>query len=430
VSYVDTLNELQSLDLDLYHFLTTLDKIRMSKGAVSYLTTMSIRLYYIHKVLKDTGTFYLHCDPTMSHYLKLVCDLIFNERNFRNEIVWCYRGGGRSHNDFARKHDIILRYSKTENYRFYDKDIRIDYEARDFGKGHDSVWGKHKGSNKVYGWNEGGKIPEDWWRIDQLNSGADERLGYPTQKPEELLERIIKSSSDEGDLVADFFCGCGTTIASAQKLKRNWLGVDISHLAIKLIIDRLTKPYKEHRAKIIRDNIEVTGFPKDVDSAKMLARESDNGRFGFQDWIVEVMLGGIANPKKVADGGFDGYIPYNKGDKKKGLIVIEVKSGKVNVKNIREFIQVVNKQEADMGIFVCFKEYVTAPMMSEAKHQGYLEPERYKSTYDKIQILTVENLLDGEGIKFPFKLYQEETFKKATKKDFAINTTDNLFKEE
>ena len=476
VSYLDTLNELQDLDLDLYNLLTTLDRIRISKGAVSYLTTMAIRIYYIHKVLKDTGSFYLHCDPTMSHYLKVVCDIIFIEKNFRNEIVWKRT---TAHNDpgrYGANIDIILFYTKTDKwqwndlYRQHDENYLARFKHKDSNgrlwqddnlsakglrgggyeyeyKGTRSLWRvplstmqKLDSEGKLHFTNKGGirlkrYLDENkgivlqalWDDISPINSQAKERLGYPTQKPEELLERIVKASSNEGDLVADFFCGCGTSIAVAQKLKRNWLGVDISHLAIKLIVDRLTKPYQKQRAKAIRDNIHIAGFPKDIASAKELASNTEAGCFGFQDWVVEVMLGGVVNPKKVADGGYDGYLSFFKTEKTKGVILVEVKSGKVNVKNLREFIHVVETQQSDLGVFVCFSEQVTKPMQHEAKTQGYFENEHYPQKFDKIQIITVEDLLEGKDIHLPSEFFVRDTFKAAKKKLDADDEQGHLF---
>ncbi len=417
VSYIDTINEIQSLDLDLYSFLSNLDSIKVPKGTVSYLSTMAIRIYYIHKVLKDTGSFYLHCDPTMSHPLKMICDLIFGAKNFRNEIIWSYNKWAVSKISFSRNHDIILFYSKdmdniSFNTLFQD---RAASTLKRFGK-----------KKIVSGFNDTGErlpsqtleeespgvIMSDVWNLPIIAPSSNERLGYPTQKPEKLLERIIQASSNKGDLVADFFCGCGTTIAAAQRLKRNWIGVDISHLAVKLILDRLTQPYPARRAKIIRENIQVSGFPSDIDGAKMLARETDNGRFRFQDWIIEVMLGGVANPKKTADGGFDGYLPFYLTQDKKGNILIEVKSGTIGLKNIREFIHVIEKRKAELGVFVCFEEQVSGETRREAKQAGYFESESYPGKYDKIQILTVDDLLDGKGIALP---YRKEAFKTATK---------------
>lgn len=210
-------------------------KLVLGKGSLlAYLVSMTLRLVEIHRVLKPTGTFYLHCDPTSSHYLKLLLDAVFCSQggNFINEIVWCYRGGGTPKKDFGRRHDVILRYAKTDQYTFYSDEIRIPYQAEGIGRTDDAMWGKHKGTNKVYKPNALGKVPEDWWLMNILNANAPERLGYPTQKPESLLERIIRASSVENDVVLDAYCGCGTTVAVAQRLNRQWIGIDLSLIHI------------------------------------------------------------------------------------------------------------------------------------------------------------------------------------------------------
>jgi len=474
VSYYDTLDEIRVIDLDLYTFLNTLNNIHISKSAVSYLTTMAIRIWYMHKVLKDTGSFYLHCDPTMSHYLKILCDLIFGEKNYKNELVWKRTSAHSDSGKFGNNIDIILFYTKSENYiwnhqftdhgeeylkRFHhkDKDGRFwtdgPITAKGLtGGGYEYEYKGIKGywrcplttmerldkENKLHftkndgirlkkylDENKGNPLQALIDDIPPINSQANERLGYPTQKPEALLERIIKASSNEGDLVADFFCGCGTTIAVAEKLNRNWLGVDISHLAIKLIKKRLVDKIEttEIRNEYSK-TIEIKGFPQDIASAKALAREDydiqkediteakkiedkklekkkTKGRVRFQEWIVEVMLGAVLNPKLTADGGWDGHEIFEVEEGKKETVLIEVKSGNVNVKNMREFIQVVNSQKAAIGVFVCFGEQVTRPMLEEATKEGYYRQENYQKRYAKIQILTVEDLLNGQGIKFP-----------------------------
>ncbi|MBS4027190.1 MAG: site-specific DNA-methyltransferase, partial [Ignavibacteriales bacterium] len=242
--------------------------------------------------------------------------MIFGENNFLSEIVWCYRERGISKTYWNNKHDIILFYVKKVGEHNFNCNVVLEPYSEEYlkkfkyedEKGLYQIRGKNiQGSpvQKADGltpkaevlypdltyrqYMQDGMLPLDWWQIPLLNKSANERLGYPTQKPEALLERVIKASSNEGDIVADFFCGCGTTIAVAERLHRNWLGVDISHLAIKLIVNRLTKPYEEDeekKRKWILENIEITGFPKDVASAKELARNTKDGRFGFQDWIV------------------------------------------------------------------------------------------------------------------------------------------------
>ena len=211
----DSLAELQSLQTEKIHrLLITYSEV--APFAFPYLVMMSLRIIELHRVLKPSGSFYLHCDPTMSHYLKTVCDIIFVRKNFRNEIIWCYKLGGRPQKGFPKKHDIILFYSKTEDFNFYDNSVRVPYES----DGGYIKTGRKIVKGKVYKVNPLGKVPEDWWFISALNRQSKERLGYPTQKPEALLERIIKASSNEGDTVLDAFCGCGTTVDIAEGLKR------------------------------------------------------------------------------------------------------------------------------------------------------------------------------------------------------------------
>ncbi|NLO19462.1 MAG: site-specific DNA-methyltransferase, partial [Ignavibacteria bacterium] len=440
VSYKDGLREIADLNINLYHFLKNLDKIDVSKSTVAYLTTIAHRLHYMHKLLKETGSFYLHCDPTMSHYLKIVCDLVFHKDNFRNEIVWKrVTSAKRQSETFTKANDIIFFYTKSSKFYFnklfeeysegYVKKFykHIDesgrrYTLSDFtqsGQGPSRYFGEEIGTlkppkgkhwiwsqeridealkkNQIYftknklprikrylDEKEGMPISNIWDNIYNLQGSSKESLGYPTQKPEALLERIISASSNEGELVADFFCGCGTSVSVANRLNRNWLGVDISHLAIKLILKRLTDGLEETAKKEFLSSIEINGFPKDIASAKELAVKDKKGRIDFQEWVVEFLLGGILNPKKTADGGWDGYLTFPKNDGEKGILLIEVKSGNCNVKNIREFINVIDGQNADIGVFVCFVEQLTKPMLEAAKDAGNYE--NYK--FDRIQILT------------------------------------------
>jgi site-specific DNA-methyltransferase (adenine-specific) len=447
VSYKDTKEQIKDLDLDLFHLLDSFDKIRISKSAVAYLTTMAIRIWYMHKVLKETGSFYLHCDPTMSHYLKIVCDMVFGINNFLNELIWCYKERGISKTYYNRKHDVILFYAKKRNYHAFNwheikeaysevtlkKFKYVDEYGRKFRIRGRNVPEAGKWRRKTdipiefeseftyrqYLIEPEGSLPKDWFEIPFLNQAAKERLGYPTQKPERLLEKIIKASSNKNDLVADFFCGCGTTVAVAERLGRKWMGVDISHLSIGLIEKRIIHSY----GKQIKETYEINGFPKDIASAKELAH-SQGGRLKFQDWIIESKLGGVHNPRKTADGGWDGHATFQM-DKKKEVVLIEVKSGQVNVKNLREFIHVVTVQQASIGVFVCFAEYVTKPMQLEAKNQGYFHQEFFGQRYRKIQILTVEEILDEKEIQKPQTT--RETFKQAQRDIKKSANQNNLF---
>ena len=225
--WIETIKE----DYDgIYNFLTSVRNLsgfqsRKNKHYLynyCYLCYMAIRLIEMHRILKDTGSIYLHCDQTMSHYLKILMDLIFGEKNFRNEIVWCYKWGGtNTKKNFKPKHDLIFRYSKTNEFIFNLNDILM--------YGDKSGWKSEKK----------GRIPNDWWDIPSINTQAKEKVGYPTQKPIALLERIIKASSNEGDVVLDPFCGCATTCIASEKLGRQWIGIDISIKAYELVRERL-----------------------------------------------------------------------------------------------------------------------------------------------------------------------------------------------
>ncbi len=412
VKYIDSMNELlEHKQLDLYNFLKLVESTDHS--AAAYLTTMAHRIYYMKALLKDTGSFYLHCDPTMSHYLKLVCDYLFGKKNFRNEIVWWYKGNSIPKKVFPRKHDIIFSYSKSENSKLFPDRIILPYSDLTLKRyNHTDNDGKKfkisalkNGKQEVVYMKEG-KYADDVWEIPVVRGKV--ALGYPTQKPESLLERIIKASTNEGDVVADFFCGCGTTIAVAEKLNRNWLGVDISHLAIKLILDRLTNPLDENSKKTLLTEIEINGYPKDIASAYQLAQSTKKGRFKFQDWVIEVLIGGVSNEKKTADSGFDGYFTFNKNDKEKGIGIIEVKSGNVKISDIAYIIEAAARKNADLAVFVCFEEFLTDGMLQKAKQQGYFIG--YK--IDKIQILTIEQLLQGKNVHLPGGV-SNTTFKKA-----------------
>lgn len=476
VAYMDELHMLAELNKDLYDVLTAFSKAKsISHTAVAYLTTMALRIYYMHKLLKDTGSFYLHCDQTMSHYLKLVCDMIFGEKNFRNNITWkrahTIKGNaGQGKKSLDINSDEILFYTKTDKsnfnpvfqvysedylnkfYRFTEPDgrkYRLISMIGPGGAAKGNPFYEIMGVQRYWRYSEkkmkeliekgmiiqtnpntvpqrkqyledgkGISIQTIWDDIPALSASSQERLGYPTQKPEALLERLIKMSSNEGDVVADFFCGCGTTIAVAQKLNRKWLGADISHLAIRLIVKRLVDSYGEG----VKHNIKIHGFPADVASARELAEKTDKGRILFQEWVIEVLLNGVVNEKKVADGGFDGYLTYQT-QAGKEFVLIEIKSGKVNVTNIREFVQVIDKQNANAGIFVCFENTVTKEMLKEAKHAGHIKIGNVEFGQDKIQILTIEQLMSNHYPNLP---NVSSTFKKAQRKE-SKGTSYGLF---
>lgn len=210
------------------------------KGDMSYLIYMSRRLLEMHRVLKESGSIYLHCDATMSHSLKIVMDCIFGKKNFRNEIIWCYRGAGYPKKDFGKRHDVLLRYSKTKDYTFNLDAVREEYAETTKQRFKHYIGNKRKGTDfGEQSLNPLGKHPDDWWQIQPIAPSAKERKGYPTQKPLKLLEKIIKASSNPGDIVLDPFCGCATALVAAEALERQWIGIDISPKAEMLVKSRL-----------------------------------------------------------------------------------------------------------------------------------------------------------------------------------------------
>ena len=370
---------------------------------MAYLVMMALRLVELHRVLKPTGSFYLHCDPMASHYLKIVLDQIFGVENFRNEIVWCYKRWPSKQTNFQKMHDVILRYGKSEDViwnQLYDGFTEQTKKRIKGGKKIEHYVGE-SGKVLIRATNEvsPGVAMCDYWNIPMIAGQAKERRGYPTQKPEALLKRIIKASSNEGDVVLDAFCGCGTAIAVAQQLNRRWVGIDITHLAIALLKYRL--------ADVFGDDVEyeIIGEPKDAASAKALAVQD---RYQFQWWALSLIRARpYQDKKKGADEGVDGAIYYEDVDPdkpKKTLtrkIVVQVKSGKVSVRDIRELKSVVEAQDAVIGVFITLNP-PTQPMLKEAATAGRFQWLHVNhTTYPKIQIRTIEELLAGHGIEYP-----------------------------
>ena len=308
-------------------------------GMLAYLLYMSDRLIEMHRLLKPTGSLYLHCDPTASHYLKLLLDQIFGAKNFRNEIVWCYAGGGSGGHDFPKKHDTIFRYSKGGDYIFNEDAVRIPYDS-DY-KSTAFPGADTRAPGKAYTRNPKGKVVQDWWDKMPRPYGKD-RLGYPTQKPLKLLERIIRASSHKGDVVLDPFCGCGTTVEAAHDLKRKWVGIDVSSFAIELI--------KEKRFKDL--DVPVEGIPYDFRSAKKLAKASP---FRFETWAIMRIPGLAPNTKQRGDGGVDGMgTLWQKADNHDSkLVLAQVKAGdKFNIAALRSFIGVMETKGAVLGVYI------------------------------------------------------------------------------
>ncbi len=380
---------------------------------LAYLVMMAPRLVELRRVMKSTASIYLHCDPTASHYLKMLMDAVFGAKNFRNELIWCYSTSGRPRKEFAKKHDVILFYSKTRNYFWNNKEVRIPY-SQEYIKSHfrdkDSRGRLCRkrfdaGKWRVY-YPEEGMIPNDWWEIPYVNSMAKERLGYPTQKPELLLERIIKASSKQEDVILDPFCGCGTAIAAAQKLNRYWIGIDITHLAINLIKHRLLDTFGNQL------KFRVIGEPTSLPDAKALAASDP---YQFQFWALGLVGARPVEERKGADRGIDGKIVFQ-ADKPAEFkeVLIQVKAGHTSVAHIRDLRGVVDRENAAIGVLISM-ENPTRQMKAEAASAGFYESITWGKKYPKIQLLTIEQVLGGKQIDMPPIRQVGTTFKKAKK---------------
>jgi DNA modification methylase len=446
---------------------------------MAYLAMMAPRLVELRRVLKETGSIYLHCDPTASHYLKILMDAVLGGENFADEIIWRrtttkndYKQGAVN---WPRVHDTLLMYHRSTAaarqakrfkqpfspydesylntfYTFNDPDGRryrlSDLSAPGQGsRGHPEYeflgvmryWRYNKEKmQKLY--DEGkiefrptGKVPfkktyldempgvaigDVWTDVRGMINLSNEMLGYPTQKPEALLERIIEASSNEGDVVLDPFCGCGTAISAAQKLNRRWIGIDITHLAVNLIKTRLSDAFGPE----IKTTYEVVGEPTDYEGAAALAAED---KFQFQSWALGLVGARPAGPtRKGADKGIDGRKTFH--DDNSGVskdIIFSVKGGGVTDSQLRDLEGVLVHEKAEIGVFLSFEE-PTRPMKKRAAEAGL-----YKSsdgtTYPRLQILTIQQMLDGKQPEYPLHR-RDATFKKAPRSRPAAAENLNL----
>jgi site-specific DNA-methyltransferase (adenine-specific) len=413
-TYIDITEKAPRKVADL---IITLRSFLGSNDMMAYLVMMAIRLVELRRVLKDTGSIYLHCDPTASHYLKLVLDAVFGMSNFRNEIVWRYRRWPAKQKHFQRMHDIIFRYTKSKDWQWNQLYEELSESSRKQWKGKlrvDIKDQRGKRHSEILEKESPGVPMSDVWEISQLTAPWKEYLGYPTQKPEALLERIIKASSKEGDIVLDPFCGCGTTISIAEKFKRKWIGIDITHLAISLMRHRLKDTFGD------QVQFKVVGEPVDLKGAEELAKQDP---YQFQWWALGLVGARPAEneQKKGRDTGIDGYIyfhdePQNKQPKTK-RIIIQIKSGNVNPGQIRDLKGVVEREKAQIGVFITLQE-PTSGMKTEAVSSGFYWSPGWNKNYPKVQILTIKEFLEGKGIDYPPKT--SITFKKAEKHKFEI----------
>ena len=362
---------------------------------MAYLAMMAVRLVELHRVLKPTGSLYLHCDPTASHYLKLVLDAVFGLKNFRNEIVWCYRKWSVTQGQFVRNHDTIFFYSRDHRRQIFNTQYTAPSPGtmkRWKGQKQQAVFDgdgvRHATSNE--GEDAKSAMP-DWWDISILNPNAKERLGYPTQKPVALLERIVAASSNPGDVVLDPFCGCGTAVDAAQKLGRNWIGIDITHLAIGLIEKRLKEGYGDDA------RFETIGVPRDLASAQRLATDNPHQ---FQAWIA-LKLGGWPwmGGKKGGDKGVDGYFYYvDEGGKTETGVIWVMAGTNLNPSMVRDIGRVMDRDGHRMGLFVCASE-PTRGMIDEANSHGLIQTEFGR--FPALQCFTLGALFDGYHPRLP-----------------------------
>ena len=358
---------------------------------MAYLVMMGIRIVEMHRILKPTGSLYLHCDPSASHYLKIILDTVFGTENFRNEIVWCYRGAGYPKKDFGRRHDIIFRYSKGNQYIFNLDNVREEYAEATKERFKHYIGNKRtQGDFGLQKLNPLGKHPDDWWQIQPIAPSANERTGYPTQKPIALYERIVSASSNEGDLILDPFCGCGTTLIAAEELHRQWIGIDLTYLAIGAVNHQMDRYFPQ-----LQDSISIVGTPENEAQALELAHTDPQG---FEEWCVTHVLKFKSNAKKVADGGIDGTFRFplgkQQGRQAFGKAVAQVKGGNYTLGHIRDFRTAMQNQNADLGVFV-----VTSPpsngIRTEANRTGIYHHPLFDMEAPALQIYEIQDYFRG-----------------------------------
>lgn len=461
----------QSIEL-----LSGLEKVLGRGSLLSYLTHMTVRIAEIFRVLKSTGSFYLHCDSSASHYLKLILDSIFCPfgGEYVNEIIWkraeTVKGNfGQGSLRFDSNTDTIFLYSKTVGKNIFRQPFKeyseeyikqfYKYKEKDSGRQYRLIsmigpGGAAKGNPEyeVMGikrfWRyskdkmaqlikqglvvqtspntvpqkkqyldegKGVAIQSLWDDIKALHATDSERLGYPTQKPEALLERIIEVSSNEGDVILDAYCGCGTTVAVAERLNRKWIGMDITYQSISLILKRL----EEHFGMSTIKNIVLTGVPEDFESAELLAnKQDDKTRKEFEKWAILTYSNNraIINEKKGGDGGIDGIaflLDLNKKtEQDHKQILFSVKSNRSSPPSVvRDFFGTIEREGAVMGILLTL--YKMNNLVKESKKYGIYNNTLLGQTYPKIQVVSVEELLSGKTMKIPTSL---EVLKEAEKK--------------
>ncbi|MBB3474150.1 DNA methyltransferase [Sphingomonas sp. BK345] len=386
---------------DAFQLLDSLRRFLGENDMLAYLAMMTIRLIELRRVLKPSGSLYLHCDPTAGHYLKLLLDGVFAPRAFRREIVWRsgWVSGFKTRTaNWVRNHDTIF---------YYVRDPAADWTFNKQYVAHAAGYERRGG-----GANPLGKPIDDVWDDPALyspniKSFSVEKLGYPTQKPVALLERIIAASSRPGDLVLDPFCGCGTAVHAAQKLARRWIGIDVTHLAIALIEKRLHAAFPDAR-------FTVEGTPRDLASAEDLARRD---RYQFQWWVV-FLIGAMPHGgrRKGADGGVDGLLYCRPDGRTVERALVSVKSGEqVGVAMVRELHSAMVRDRAIAGVFVT-RAAPTEPMIREAAAVGRFASSATGRSYARLQILTLAELMAGKRPDLPH-IDPNAAFRQAVRED-------------
>jgi DNA modification methylase len=462
-AYQDTVELGGQVSRAMQAFRTVLGENTM----LAYLAMMAPRLVELRRVMKPTASIYLHCDPTASHYLKMLMDAIYSAFYFRNEIVWKRTSGHSDSGVYGKAHDVILYYTKgskfthNKQYQEYDSSYVdshyrfVDENGRIFRTDNLTAMGL-SGGGYTYEWNgvsriwrcpiekmqqlaEEGRIrytrngtaeyiryldempgmptQDIWTDIPPINARAAERLGYPTQKPQALLERIINASSNPGDMVLDPFCGCGTAVAAAHKLERRWTGIDITFLAMTLMKNRLRDAFGDDVP------FRVIGEPVSLPDAQALATSDP---YQFQWWALDLVHARPVEGKKGADKGIDGRLYFHDegaGGKTK-QVILSVKAGHTNVTHLRDLRGVLDREGAQIGVLITMEE-PTKPMRTEAASAGFYDSETWGTRHPRLQILTIAELLNGKGIDMP-PTRGNVTFKKAERvsKDAGQNALD------
>ncbi|MET8177447.1 DNA methyltransferase [Streptomyces sp. NPDC005336] len=443
--------------------LTAFRALLGESDAMAYLVNMAPRLVELSRVLAPTGSLYLHCDSIMSHYLKVLLDAIFGISNFRNEIIWKRTSGHSDAGRYGRVHDVILFYTKGKKsvwnkqyqpygeeyvdqyYRYVEGETNRKFMSGDLsaaglaGGGYEYVWNgirrvwrcpeetmkRYEEEGRIFYTRNGmprmkryldeskGMPAQDVWAdIEPLRSWHQEKLAYPTQKPVELLERIIRASSNEGDVVLDPFAGCGTTVDAAQSLKRRWIGIDITFIAVDLMEKRLIHVHGPG----VAETYEILGIPRDLGGAKALFRRS---AFDFERWAVS-QINAQPNEKQVGDKGVDGVARFYLDKNKIGKIIASVKGGKIVTPSVvRDLLGTVESQKAQMGVLITMTK-PSAGVLDAANHGGTYKWPLNNQIYPRVQVITVSELLGGARPNTPPPLLPYIQAKRAEPKSTQI----------